>query len=343
MFPRFFTILFSLGLVLSACNEDVEFKFKVPQKIKIDEILNLNITETNGKAIDSVQFFLDGNKISSENNTDLSLTDKVLGYHLLSAHVFSEGKLKALNNKIYFLATKPPVLYSFEIVNTYPHDPNAFTQGFEYHNGFIYESTGQHGESSIRKTEIKTGEILQIQDLDKAFFGEGITLFNNKIHQLTWQAKKGFVYDLDSFENIGEFDYGKSKEGWGLTHNNSELIKSDGTERLWFLDPETHKEKYYIEAYTNKRKAEQLNEIEYINGKIYANIWQKNTIVIIDSKNGTIEGVVNLNKLTEQISQATPNHDYVLNGIAYDQENDRLFVTGKNWNKTFEIKLFPKN
>lgn len=342
MFRSFYSTFIALGLVFSSCNEDIEFKFKAPQKIKIDEVLNLNITETNGIKIDSVNFFLDGKKISTSNNSEISLKNKVLGYHQLSAHVFAEGKTKTLNNRIFFLATNAPVLYEFEIVNTFPHDPNAFTQGFEYYNGFIYESTGQKGASSIRRTEIKTGKVLQQTDLDKAYFGEGITLFNNKIHQLTWQAKKGFVYDLKSFDQIGSFNYGKSKEGWGLTHNETELIKSDGTERIWFLDPETHKEKYFIEAYTNKRKAEQLNEIEYINGKIYANIWQKNTIIIIDAKNGTIEGVVNLNKLSKKINQTTVNHDYVLNGIAYDSKNNRLFVTGKNWDKTFEIKLFPK-
>lgn len=342
MISRLFSILLSSSLVFTACNEDVEFKFKVPQKIKIDQVLNLNITETNGKAIDSVHFFLDGKKIASKNNSEFSLKNKVLGYHQLNAHVFSEGKSKTLNNKIYFLAIKAPILYDYTLVNTFPHDPNAFTQGFEYLNGFIYESTGQKGKSSIRKTELKTGKVLQQQNLDKIYFGEGITIFNNKVHQLTWQAKKGFIYDLNSFDKLGEFNYGKSKEGWGLTHNKTELIKSDGTERIWFLDPETHEEKYYIEAYTNKRKAEQLNEIEYINGKIYANIWQKNTIIIIDAENGAIEGVVNLNNLSKEINQTSTNNDYVLNGIAYDHENDRLFVTGKNWNKTFEIKLFPK-
>lgn len=341
MITRFFSILIVASLILTACNEDVEFKFKVPQKINIDENLQLTITETNGKPIDSVIFFLDGKNISSENNTEISLGNKVLGYHHLKAIAYSEGKTKTLNNRIFFLAKKGPEIYDFEIVNTFPHDSDAFTQGFEFHEGFIYESTGQRGKSSIRKTEIKTGKVLQQVDLDKKYFGEGITIFENKIHQLTWQAKKGFVYDLNSFKQLGEFSYKKSKEGWGLTHNGKHLIKSDGTERIWFLNPETHKEEFFIEAYTNKRKAEQLNEIEYINGKIYANIWQKNTIIIVNAKNGTIEGVVNLNKLSKKVKRVA-NNDYVLNGIAYDKENDRLFVTGKNWDKTFEIKLIAK-
>ena len=178
--------------------------------------------------------------------------------------------------------------------------------------------------------------------MDKRYFGEGITILDSKLYQLTWQAKIGFIYDLDSFEQLSTFNYKKTKEGWGLTNNGTQLIKSDGTERIWFLNPDNQEPTHYIEAYTNKRKAESLNEIEYINGKIYANIWQKNTIIIIDASNGAIEGVVNLNKLRDLIDKPNATKSYVLNGIAYDQKNKRLFVTGKNWDKTFEIQLVKK-
>jgi len=331
-----------VSLLFTACNEDIEFKFKLPKKIKINKPLQLSVSELNGKTIDSILFHLDGFKINAKNNTSLDLKDKVLGAHTLSATIYFEGTSKKLYNTIYFLAEKAPSIYTYEIVNTFPHDSNAFTQGLEFYNGFLYESTGQKGKSSIRKTDIKTGNILQIKNLDAKYFGEGITIFKDKIHQLTWQSKIGFVYDLKTFKQEGSFPYSRSIEGWGLTHNDKELIKSDGTERLWYLDPENQKETHFIEAYTNKRKAERLNEIEYIKGKIYANIWQKNTIVIIDSKNGTIEGVVDLNNLQKKISKVDTTGDYVLNGIAYDSENDRLFVTGKNWDKMFEIKLTKK-
>jgi len=157
---------------------------------------------------------------------------------------------------------------------------------------------------------------------------------------LTWQKKVGFVYNLKDFSFIKKFDYGKSKEGWGLTHNDKYLIKSDGTERLWFLDPNTHKEVKYIEAYTNNRKAEELNELEYIKGKIYANVWQKNTILIINPINGTIEGLVDLKGLNKNLNPKEDND--VLNGIAYDKKEDRMFVTGKDWDKIYEIKIFKK-
>ena len=339
---RVLSIAWVACLLFTGCKEDVEFKFNSPKKLKIDSPLSLSVTETNGKVIDSVVFYLDGVKTSTKNPYSVDISNKTLGKHTLSAVVYHEGKSKRRNNSIYFLADKAPILYNYEIVNTYPHDPKAFTQGFEFHNGYLYESTGQKGQSSIRKTALKTGKVLQKQSLDAAYFGEGITIYDGKIYQLTWQSKKGFVYDLESFQRLDSFAYGKSIEGWGLTHNATELIKSDGTERLWFLDPKTQKETHYIEAYTNKRKAERLNEIEYIRGKIYANIWQKNTIVLIDANNGAIEGLVNLNSLAKKVDKVDPTGDYVLNGIAYDSKNDRLFVTGKNWSQTFEIRLLKK-
>ena len=157
---------------------------------------------------------------------------------------------------------------------------------------------------------------------------------------LTWQGNKGFVFDLETFKKEKEFNYYKSKEGWGLSHNESKLIKTDGTERIWFLNPETLVEESFIEAYTDKRKVDKLNEIEYINGKIYANKWQQNSILIINPTNGAIEGIVNLKGLQSKAGQE--GDDNVLNGIAYDAEKDRLFVTGKDWSKVFEIKLQKK-
>ena len=254
--------------------------------------------------------------------------------------IFYEGKSKRLNNTVYFLNHTPPVVYTYEVVNEYPHDSEAFTQGFVYHNGYFYESTGQNGKSTLRKTEITTGKVLKKIDLDKQYFGEGMTIKDGKIYQLTWRKKVGFIYDLESFKLEKTFDYGQSKEGWGLTHNNDFLVKTDGTERMWFLNAETFEEVSYIETYTNKRKAEKLNELEFVGGKIYANIWQQNSILIVDPSTGAIEGIVSLKGLQSKAGQK--GEDNVLNGIAYDAENDRLYVTGKNWNKVFEIKLIEK-
>jgi len=329
----FLTISF---FMLFACGDKYRFKLISPKKIKIDKSLQLKVEEKNNKSFDSIHYFLDGIKI---NNTVAISTHK-LGKHAVKAVVYFQEKQKALTNTIYFLASKPPKIYTYKIINEYPHDAGAFTQGLEYHNGFIYETTGQHGTSSLRKVVLKTGKVVQKIAIDKKYFGEGLTIFNDKAYFLTWQKNIGFVYNLNDFTLDKTFNYSSSKEGWGLTHNKESLIKSDGTERLWFLDPETLKETHFIEAYTNTRKAEEINELEFIKGKIYANVWQKNTILIINPINGTIEGIIDLKGLDKKVTKSS--EDAVLNGIAYDAKTDRLFVTGKNWDKLFEIKIFVK-
>ncbi len=335
---RLLSIISVLALFLSACGNQYKLKLSSPKTLNVNEKLSFTVTEKNNKPIDSVRYYLDGKRLSA--NSDINIQNNRLGKHAVSATVFFGEKQKQLTNTIHFLAAKAPEIYVYEIVNEFPHDKDAFTQGFEFHNGFLYESTGQYGESSLRKVNLETGEVLQKHDLDKKYFGEGMTIFGNNAYLLTWQSKKGFVFDLETFYLKNEFVYNQSKEGWGLTHNADKLIKSDGTERIWFLNTETQKEETFIEIYTNKRKADDLNELEYINGKIYANMWQRNSIVIVNPANGAIEGIADLKGLQSKAGQS--GNDHVLNGIAYDATNDRLFVTGKRWNKVFEIKLKKK-
>ena len=240
--------------------------------------------------------------------------------------------------------TEKAAIYGYKIINTYPHDSTAYTQGLEFHNGFLYETTGRRGQSSLRKVELTTGKVLQKIALANKYFGEGMTIVNDKIHWLTWQNKKGFTYDLETFKQEKTFKYGKSKEGWGLSHNETELIKSDGTHKIWFLNPETHEEKRSIQVYTKGRALDNLNELEYIDGKIYANKYLNSAIIIINPETGVAEGIVNLKGLTKEMqkTQKLKPEDEVLNGIAYDTKNNRLFVTGKNWGKLFEIALVKK-
>jgi len=226
--------------------------------------------------------------------------------------------------------------FTYEILNTYPHDKNAFTQGLVFDDGVLYEGTGLRGQSSLRRVELDTGNILQIHNLSSQFFGEGITIFGNRIIQLTWQSKIGFVYDKDTFELIQEFNY--STEGWGITHDGDRLIMSDGTETVYFLHPETFEVVDEIKVYYNGEPVKLLNELEYIDGEIYANVWQTDQIVKIAPKSGRVTGWITLTGLLTPEEQNTAN---VLNGIAYDAEAERLFVTGKRWPKMFEIELIP--
>ena len=341
---RFYFIPLIL-LILSGCETAYKLKIDGPKKIAFGENLQFEVKEENNQSIDSVSFYINGKEIASE-GIKITLDSKSVGIgkHALSAVTFYPGKAKTLNWSFEILANQAPSVYTYKIINAYPHDTKAYTQGLEYYKGYLYETTGRKGQSYLRKVDIKSGKVLQQYDLEKDYFGEGMTIFNDTIYWLTWQAKKGFVFDLKSFKKIKEFDYNQSKEGWGLTHNGSELIKSDGTSKVWFLDPSTQKEKRFIQVYTNKYGLNDLNELELIGDQLYANKYQQNAVVIIDVNTGMVTGVANLTGLKEKVekTQKLVPEDEVLNGIAYDKENNRLFVTGKNWNTLFEIELIKK-
>jgi glutamine cyclotransferase len=225
--------------------------------------------------------------------------------------------------------------YTYDIVNVYPHDENAFTEGLVFENGFLYESTGLYGNSTLRRVELETGKILQLHALNNQFFGEGITIVGNRIIQLTWQSHKGFVYDKYDFDLLQEFNY--DSEGWGITYDGNRLIMSDGTSNLYFLDPVTFQKIGQVQVLDTAPVTE-LNELEYIQGEVYANIWTQEKIAVINPQTGQVRAWIDLSGI-----QGLESHDAnnVLNGIAYDTKGDRLFVTGKMWPKLFEIRLVP--
>ncbi len=226
-----------------------------------------------------------------------------------------------------------PLDYTYEIVEVYPHDQDAFTQGLAFLDGFLFEGTGLYTQSTLRKVELETGKVLEKISLADQYFGEGITIMNNRIIQLTWISNKGFVYEKDSFELISEFSY--PTEGWGITNDGSHLIMSDGSSTLFFLDPQSYETVRQIEV-IDQEPISKLNELEYIQSRIYANIWLEDKIVVINPQTGKVEAWVDLTGLSPEDS-IDPNK--VLNGIAYDSEKDRIFVTGKNWSKLFQIDL----
>jgi glutamine cyclotransferase len=223
------------------------------------------------------------------------------------------------------------------VVNKYPHDPTAFTQGLEFVDSFFYEGTGKYGESDIRVVEFKTGEIIQSKKIPTNYFGEGVTIFGEKIYQITWREKTGFVYNLD-LEQLSTFQI--TGEGWGLTEDGTHLIMSNGSSTLSFLDPLSFKLMKTIQVSYNGNPISRLNELEYIEGRIYGNIWQTDNLVIIDPKSGKVLSWINLTGLQDHLD--SKNGIDVLNGIAYDEENDRIFVTGKLWPNLFEIVLVPE-
>jgi glutaminyl-peptide cyclotransferase len=228
-------------------------------------------------------------------------------------------------------------VYGYEVVNTYPHDTDAFTEGLFYLNGFLYESTGLEGHSTIRKEKLETGEVVQKIDVAPQYFGEGIVNWKRRLISLTWKSEVGFVYDLATLKLQRRFSY--SGEGWALTQDGRRLIMSDGTPQLRFLDPDTLHETGRITVSYEGKPVRQVNELEWVEGRIYANVWETNMLIIIDPADGAISGVVDLSGLLGP--QRPPGRDSVLNGIAYDAARHRLFVTGKNWPKLFEIRVLP--
>jgi len=222
--------------------------------------------------------------------------------------------------------------YTFSVVNVYPHDVNAFTEGLVFDSGFLYESTGLYDNSSLRRVDLETGEVLQSVSLQAEHFGEGIAVVGDKVVQLTWQSHVGFVYDKTHLSLLQEFQY--PTEGWGLTYDGSRLIMSDGSANLYFLDPVTYQRIGQVEVHDTGPVTE-LNELEYINGTVYANVWREEKIVVINPQNGQVTAWIDLTGIED--SNQDPNN--VLNGIAYDVDGHRLFVTGKMWPHIFEINM----
>lgn len=302
----------------------------------LGEPLEISLKNPKNLSINSIVYQLDGKNIESP----LPTQNLKLGSHQLTATINYNDQTENASTSIVILNNEQPKIYTYKIINEYPHDITSYTQGLEFHNGELYESTGQYGESKLRKVDYKTAEVQKNINLSKDYFGEGLTIFNDKILQLTWQENTGLIYDLTTFEKIGSFKYGQSKEGWGLCNDGKVIYKSDGTENIWILNPDTQAEESHIQAYHNRGKVVGLNELEWINGQIYANRYQLNGVAIINPENGAVEGVVDFSPLRKLVTQHQGLD--VLNGIAYNPETNTIFVTGKRWDKLFEVEITEK-
>jgi glutaminyl-peptide cyclotransferase len=231
-----------------------------------------------------------------------------------------------------------PVLYGYEVANVFPHDANSFTQGLIFYNGVLIESAGQYGVSTLRRVELETGRVLKKVAVPPQYFAEGVTLLGGKLYQLTWEHGRGFIYDAETFEKTGEFRY--DGQGWGLTTDGQSLILSDGTSRLRFIAPEDFRVTRAINVAEAGRPIRELNELEYVKGEVWANVWHDDRIARIDPATGRVVGWIDLSGLLPQREKS--GDEAVLNGIAYDERGDRLFVTGKLWPKLFEIRIKPR-
>ncbi len=335
-----------LSILLASCggtNKNI-----APFTLQLDGIKNgiqngskihYSLQNNTQQEISAAVFSVDGKTLEATKDS-LSLEVAVLGNRTLEVAIQYEKGSYKISEKIRVFSKAPPSLYTYKIVNTFPHDPKAYTQGLEFYQDTLYESTGLRGYSSLRKVNYKTGEVLQKIDLPAAIFGEGITIMKDQIYLLSWQSGKGFVYDIHSFKETSQFTYGQSKEGWGLCNDGKSLFKSDGSQKIWRLDPDNLQELDHIELATHKGFFKNTNELEYVGGKIYANVYLKESVMIINASSGAIEGVVNFSGLKKLVNKH-PELD-VLNGIAYHPTRQTFFVTGKKWDKMFEVTLEKK-
>lgn len=334
---KFLILIISFTLTSCVSEKTPTYSIVVDKKSEFlnnGDKIKLKLNSNNNK-IENLTFKLNQIEISN----DYVLETK-LGENIIQASFKIDNKTYTINKKINVFSDIVPKLYTYEIVNEYKHDISSYTQGLEFDENILYESTGQYGYSTLKKIEFKTGKVLKKLFLDKSYFGEGLTIIKDRIFQLTWKKKIGFVYEKDNFELLNSFNYENSIEGWGLCNDGQHIYKSDGTEKIWKLDPKTMKEISSINVVTNNKIINKINELEWYNNKIYANTYQFNKEVglIIDPKTGTVEGVIDFSGLKDKVKQHT-NLD-VLNGIAYNKIRKTFFVTGKYWDKLFEIKIF---
>ena len=270
-------------------------------------------------------------------NITFSTTERTVGRNLIRVSASNKDVRQSKSASFNLFPKKRPEAYSYVVKAVFDHDKDAYTQGLFFHDGILFEGTGQRGRSGIRQVNLTDGAVLKRHTLDRKLFGEGIVYFEGFIYQLTWNSQMGIMYSADDLSEIRRFYY--TGEGWGLTTDSTSLIRSDGTNKLFFHKPDDFSLIKTIEVYTNSGPLDKLNELEYINGKIYANIYQEHEIAIINPSNGVVEGMINLKGILPK--KFKTSHDDVLNGIAFDAENNRLFVTGKYWAKLFEIELIP--
>jgi len=335
-----------LNAAVISCNDTKKNNFSFDDsnfntKFTVKDNVSLLIRNPDNVDIDSVVYYANDKKLGSAKDLKtftLTLKDQKFGYQNLKALIYTGGDTtgKEVTGRVELVPDIQPGAVKYTVINTFPHDISSFTEGLEFFRDTLFENTGQYGKSRLLKTDYKTGKILKSLDMDGKYFGEGITVINNKIYQLTWKEKTGFIYNADTWKVEKTFAYDKDIEGWGMTNDCKYIYESDGTEKIWKMDPETQKMLDYVNVYSGDSKIKQLNELEYVNGKIYANIWQKDAIAVVNPANGAVEGILDLSALRKSLT--SPEAE-VLNGIAYNSKTKTFFVTGKNWDKMFEIKI----
>ncbi|MDR0228812.1 MAG: glutaminyl-peptide cyclotransferase [Flavobacteriaceae bacterium] len=352
----------TLAIAFTACGEQKNLEKNVlsintsslKQLYHSNEALKLSLNLAENTKLDSVTYFLNNTKIGTVKGNevlDYNLSNQPLGKTTIKGVAYANDSSVEVSNTIEVASGVTPKLLNYKIINTYPHDKTAYTQGLEFHNGILYESTGNgeggalvgtqrtnRGISSVRQVDYKTGKVIKIHEFPSDIFGEGCTILNNKLYQLTYKNNKGHIFNPETLTLEGTFDYFQNMEGWGLTNDGTYLYMTDGSEKIYKLDAKTFQKVSEVSVYTDNGPVPYVNELEWVNGKIYANFYGIQAVIaIIDPKTGTVESVIDFSKLVDQLEKH-PDLD-VFNGIAYNPQTKTFFVTGKNWDKMFEVQI----
>jgi glutamine cyclotransferase len=342
-----FLLVTLLGLLAVSCGDSQKDKltyfsfdtsdFKSQYQSK--DALSLRILNTQDKTVDSIVYYANDVKIGVKKGTEKMPFDfkgRKLGYQNLKALVYFDNDSVETTARLELVADVEPKLLKYKIVNTFPHDTTSYTEGLEFYKDTLYESGGQYNKSKLFKYDYKTGKVYKNTPLEGKYFGEGITILNNKVYQLTWKEKTGFIYNTETWKLEKTFTFDKDIEGWGMTNDGTNFYQSDGTEKIWTMNPETQKMTGYINVYTNSSKIKSVNELEWINGKIYANIYERDAVAIVNPQTGAVESILDFSGLRKLLKYKKSE---VLNGIAYNPKTKTIFITGKYWDSMFEVTV----
>lgn len=331
-------LCFSLAIFLLSCTGSPKLHFRDVEegkRILLGESIDLTI-EGLPTNIDSIQYYIDNEIFNVKNGADglvVNPDELKMGQHTTSALVFLNTGKRLRVFATFTIVPPPAKQFRYDVVNKFPHDSTAYTQGLQIEDGILYETTGIKGASTLRTVDLKSGKVTRSKKIGDSYFGEGMTFVGDSIYVLTYRENTCFVFDKHSFELIKTFNYDQPREGWGLTYDGTKLIKTDGSNVLYFIDPKTFRVTHTIPVFDDKGPITQLNELEYINGKVYANVYQEDYIVVINPLNGVVESKINLIGIYDHKPE---NNE--LNGIAYNKQDSTLYVTGKMWPYLFEIK-----
>ena len=348
-----FILLATLLVVSCKVDTNTESFFSINESVlkaqyTPKESIKLEVIDSSNKKIDSIVYSINNLKVGSvkgNGKLSFSLKDQKLGYQNLKANIYFEGTTEVDSTRVELISDITPKVLTYTIVNTYPHDIKAYTEGLEFYRDTLYEGTGNgagndtgiKGVSSMRKVDYKTGTVIKKVEYPEVVFGEGISILNGKIYQLTYKQNECYVYDVTTFKKLKTLPYYKEMEGWGMTNDGKNLYYNDGSEKIHIVNPETFQQIDYLNVYSGGSKIPSINELEWVDGKIYSNIYQKNFMIVINPKNGAVEAMLDLSDLENKRTKLSDVD--VLNGIAYNPKTKTFFVTGKNWDKMFEIKI----